>query len=66
MVTELIDLLDVYHAEKVDGQTVQRITIFYNYIGTFTVPERKSIPEADVRLRMRKGVALSYSQAKAG
>lgn len=65
-VTELIDRIDVYHAEKVDGQTVQRITIFYNYIGAFTVPERESIPETDVRLKTRKGVALSYSQAKAG
>ena len=53
-------------AEKVGGQTVQRITIFYNCIEAFTVPERESIPEADVRLRTRKGVALSYSQAKAG
>ncbi|WP_243112581.1 recombinase family protein [Caproiciproducens sp. NJN-50] len=66
MVTELIDHIDVYHAEKVGGQTVQRITIFYNCIGAFTVPERESIPEADVRLKTRKGVALSYSQAKAG
>ena len=66
MVTELIDHIDVYHAEKVSGQTVQHITIFYNCIGAFTVPERESIPEADVRLKTRKGVALSYSQAKAG
>ena len=66
IVTELIDHIDVYHAEKVGGQTVQRVTIFYNCIGAFTVPERESIPEADVRLKTRKGVALSYSQAKAG
>lgn len=43
MVTELIDHIDIYHAEKVGGQTVQRITIFYNCMGAFTVPERESI-----------------------
>ena len=66
MVTELIDHIDVYHAERVNGEITQEIKIFYNCIGAFTVPERESIPEADVRLRTRKGVALSYSQAKAG
>lgn len=64
MVTELIDHIDVYHAEKVSGQATQRITIYYNCIGAFTVPERESIPEPDVRIRTRKGVALSYSQAR--
>jgi hypothetical protein len=66
LLRELIDHIDVYHAEKVGGQTIQQIMIFYNCIGAFTVPERKNIPEADIRLKTRKGVALSYSQAKAG
>lgn len=39
---------------KTGGQTVQCITIFYNCIGAFTVPERESIPEADVRLKNEK------------
>ena len=64
MVTELIDHIDVYHAEKVSGQTIQRITIYYNCIGSFTVPEREKIPEMDVCIKTRKGVALNYSQAQ--
>lgn len=64
MVTELIDHIDVYHAEKASGQVTQRITIYYNCIGAFTVPERESIPELDVCIRTRKGVALSYSQTR--
>ncbi len=38
----------------------------YNCIGAFAMPERSSIPEMDVLIKTRKGVALSYSQAKAG
>ena len=36
MVAELIDHIDVYHAEKQDGITTQHITIYYNCIGTFS------------------------------
>jgi len=62
MVTELIDHIDVFHAEKVSGLTSQRIRIHYNCIGEFEVPDRNSIPELDVTIKTRKGVALCYSQ----
>jgi len=62
MVTELINHIDVYHAEKVSGQTTQKVTIYYNCIGAFEVPDRESIPELEVYIKTRKGVALSYSQ----
>ena len=61
MVTELIDHIDVYHAEKRDGITNQRVTIYYNCIGAFDVPDRRKIPEADIIMETRKGVALSYA-----
>ena len=64
MVAELIDHIDVYHAEKQDGITTQRIVIYYNCIGVFTIPEHKDIPDVDVRMKTRKGVAVSYSPAK--
>ena len=60
MVTELIDHIDVYHKEKQDGIIMQRVTIFYNCIGAFTVPDRRGIPEADVLMETRRGVALCY------
>lgn len=65
MVTELIDHIDVYHAEKRDGITNQRVTIYYNCIGAFDVPDRRKIPEADIIMETRKGVALSYAPAQA-
>lgn len=61
MVAELIDHIEVYHAEKQDGITNQRVVIYYNCIGAFDVPDRRNIPEADIIMETRKGVALSYA-----
>ena len=61
MVAELIDHIEVYHAEKQDGVTNQRVVIYYNCIGAFDVPDRQKIPEADIIMETRKGVALSYA-----
>lgn len=67
MVTELIDHIDVYHAEKDgDGLTTQQVVIHYNCIGVFAVPERKNMLKVDVRMetRTRKGVAVCYSPVR--
>ena len=64
MVAELIDHIEVYHAEKVSGAKQQRIVIYYNCIGQFAVPDRRKIPEVDVLLKTRKGVAVSYSRSQ--
>ncbi len=61
MAAELIDHIEVYHAEKQDGITNQRVVIYYNCIGAFDVPDRRKIPEADIIMETRKGVALSYA-----
>ena len=61
MVAELIDHIEVYHAEKQDGITNQRVDIHYNCIGDFDVPDRRKIPETDIIMETRKGVALSYA-----
>ena len=61
MVGELIDHIDVYPAVKEDGVTNQRVVIYYNCIGAFDVPDRRKIPEADIIMETRKGVALSYA-----
>lgn len=44
MVAELIDHIEVYPAVKEDGVTNQRVTIHYNCIGAFEVPDRRKIP----------------------
>ena len=61
MVAELIDHIEVYHAEKQDGITNQRVVIHDNCIGAFDVPDRRKIPEADIIMETRKGVAVSYA-----
>lgn len=63
MVAELIDHIEVYPAVKEEGVTNQRVTIHYNCIGAFEVPDRRKIPERDILLETRKGVALSYAPA---
>ena len=64
MVAELIQYIEVYPAVKEDGITNQRVTIHYNCIGAFEVPDRRNIPERDILLETRKGVALSYTPAQ--
>ena len=61
MVGELIDHIDVYQAEKSEGIHTQRIVIYYNCIGQFAVPSAKNIPETNIVVETRKGVAVSYS-----
>ena len=68
MVAELIDHIEVYHAEKQDGVTNQRVVIYYNCIGAFDVPDRREDPGTGcIRIMelprcSRKGVALSYAR----
>ncbi len=61
MVTELIHHVEVYHAERAGEETTQKVVIHYNCIGAFDVPDRALIPEIDILIPTRKGVAVSYS-----
>ena len=64
MVTELIDHIDVHHAIQVNGVKTQEIKIHFHCIGPFEIPDLESIPELQVYIKTRKGVALC-SQNKA-
>jgi len=64
MVTELIDHIDIYHAERVNGEISQRVVPHYHCIGAFDVPEWKDIPEIDILVETRKGVAVCYTPEK--
>ena len=64
MAAELVDHIEVYPAVKEDGVTNQRVTIHYNCIGAFEVPDRRKIPERDILLDTRRGVALSCAPAE--
>lgn len=61
MVAELIQCIEVHPVVKESSVTNQRVTIHYNCIGAFEVPDRRKIPERDILLETRKGVALSYA-----
>lgn len=54
MVAELNDHIDVYHVEKQDGVTTQHITIYYNCIGAFDVPDRRKIPRLTFSCKREK------------
>lgn len=64
MLNEMIDHIEVHQAKKVNGVYVQKLTIHYNCIGSIEIPDVSSLPEPDVLIQTRKGVAVGYSQAQ--
>jgi len=38
----------------------QKVEIFYNCVGLIEVPERKNIPQIEIHIPTRKGVAANY------
>ncbi len=61
MLNELIEKIEVYHAEKIDGEWVQRLRIHYNCVGEMTIPSVLPLPIPDVTVNTRKGVFVSYA-----
>ena len=59
MLNELIERIEVFHAEKIDGVHVQKLIIHYHFIGAFHAPE--IIPMPEISMQTRRGVTLSYS-----
>ena len=68
MVAELIDHIEVYHAEKQDGVTNQRVVIYYNCIGAFDVPDRRKIPGSVKYFSQKslRGLARTKSASNGG
>ena len=63
MLKELIDHIEVYHAEKIDGVKTQRIVIYYNCIGSIEIPDDLPIALPEIKMQTRKGVMVSYQPA---
>ena len=59
MLNELIEKIEVYHAERIDGVTVQKLKIHYNCIGSIEIPQFEQIPEVVVIISTRQGVETS-------
>lgn len=64
MLSELIDFIEVYQAEKIDGVHVQKLKIHYNCVGSIEIPNILPLPQPEVLIQTRKGVAVSYSQSQ--
>ncbi|MDD4716347.1 MAG: DUF4368 domain-containing protein [Oscillospiraceae bacterium] len=64
MLNELVDYIEVHHAEKIDGVQVQKLKIHYNCVGSIEIPNISPLPQPEVLIQTRKGVALSYSQSQ--
>ena len=61
ILNELIEKVEVYQSEKIDGKTVQKLKIHYNCIGTMEIPSLKQIPDNQVKIHTRQGVDIEYS-----
>lgn len=58
MVNKLMEKIEVYNAEKVDGVWEQQLRIHYNCMGEITIPKLLPLPIPDVSVNTRKGVTV--------
>lgn len=65
IVNEMIEKIVVYQAEKVGKERIQRVEIYYNFIGLMELPEMDSIPQTSIQVDTRKGVSVRYTTGKA-
>ena len=61
MLNELIEKIEVFNAEKVDGVWEQRLRIHYNCVGTIEIPDLIPLPAPEVSVNTRKGVVVNYA-----
>ena len=59
MLNELVEKIEVYNAEKIDGVWEQRLRIHYNCVGEITIPKMLPLPIPDVTVNTRKGVFVN-------
>ena len=61
MLNELIEKIEVFNAEKVDGVWEQRLRIHYNCVGVIEIPDLIPLPAPEVSINTRKGVVVNYA-----
>ena len=64
MLNELVEKIEVYNTEKIDGVWEQRLRIHYNCVGEITIPKTLPLPIPDVTINTRKGVFVNYAPAE--
>ena len=60
MLSELVEKIEVFDAEKVDGVTVQRLNIHYHCVGEIELPEIEEAPAVMTTIHTRQGVDVVY------
>ena len=61
MLNELIEKIEVFNDEKIDGVWEQRLRIHYNCVGTIEIPTVLPLPIPEVSVNTRKGVVVNYA-----
>ena len=61
MLNELVEKIEVFNAEKIDGVWEQRLRIRYNCVGTIEIPTVLPLPIPEVSVNTRKGVVVNYA-----
>ena len=61
MLNELIEKIEVFNAEKIDGVWEQRLRIHYNCVGAIEIPDLIPLPAPEVSVNTRKGVVVNYA-----
>lgn len=61
MLNELIEKIEVFNAEKIDGVWEQQLRIHYNCVGTIEIPTVLPLPIPEVSVNTRKGVVVNYA-----
>ena len=61
MLNELIEKIEVFNAEKVDGVWEQRLRIHYTCVGVIEIPDLIPLPAPEVSVNTRKGVVVNYA-----
>ena len=61
MLNELVEKIEVFNAEKIDGVWEQRLRIHYNCVGTIEIPTVLPLPIPEVSVTTRKGVVVNYA-----
>ena len=64
MLNELVEKIEVFNAEKIDGVWEQRLRIHYNCVGTIEIPTVLPLPIPEVSVNTRKGVVVNYASCE--
>ena len=64
MLNELVNHIEVHQAEKINGEWVQKLTIYYNCVGALFIPDTPSMPVPDVTVTPAEVSTSATNQLK--